>query len=392
MIHNVYGQDMARATREGLQQLRPGQRQFVLSRAGYAGAQRYAAFWTGDNSATWDHLRLNLTMVMNLGLSGFPFVGADVGGYKGNPSPELMARWMELGSLMPFYRNHTEKGDVPHEPWAFGDAVETASRLAIERRYRLMPYLYDLAHQASLTGAPLVRPLFWAFPAESANYTTEDQFMLGDALMAAPVLVQGQTARAVRFPAGTTWYDWDSGAAHPGGSSFNQAAPLESLPLFARAGAIVATHETEQWVGEKPANPLTIRIWPPLAGAVSETTIYRDNGRDLAWQDGDYLQTTVRVDATGPGLSVTVRPNHPAVHYREAAGNAWLSLRLEGPPRQLRLDGRPIELGRLAAAAEDSSVWDTPSGSQSAFWDAGHSCLSLRIPPINSASTLEIVP
>jgi len=162
--HDVYGMENSRATVEGLKTLDPNLRPFVLTRASYAGGQRYAATWTGDNSSTWNHLRMTTPMLENLGLSGFAFSGADVGGYAGTPSPDLLTKWIEIGAFQPIDRDHTAKGTAYQEPWVHGVAQENIRRRYIEERYRLMPYLYTTTEAMTRTGVPIVRPIFVDFP------------------------------------------------------------------------------------------------------------------------------------------------------------------------------------------------------------------------------------
>ena len=136
---------------------------FSLTRSGFAGIQRYAAVWTGDNTASWEHLRLSLPMLCNLGLSGVPFVGADIGGFWDDATPELYARWIQAGVLYPMIRGHSHRETRPNEPWEFGDEVEAVARGALRLRHELLPYLYTLFHEAATSGAPVLRPLLWAY-------------------------------------------------------------------------------------------------------------------------------------------------------------------------------------------------------------------------------------
>ncbi len=167
-MHNLYGQGMCMATRDGIRFAKPQERPFVLSRAGYAGIQRYAALWTGDNSSWWEHMAMSIPMLLGLGMSGVPFVGADAGGFQSNADGELFARWIAYAAFTPFFRGHSAIKTRPHEPWAFGPEVEGAARKAIEARYRYLPYTYSLFHTASETGTPPMRPLFWEFPDDDA--------------------------------------------------------------------------------------------------------------------------------------------------------------------------------------------------------------------------------
>jgi len=230
-IHNAYGLTMAQATYEGLMRLQPEKRPFILARAGYAGIQRYAFVWTGDNSATWDHLRLNLTMVLNLGLAGVPFAGADIGGYSYTPSPELFTRWMQMGAFLPFFRNHTEQGTAPQEIWAFGDKVEEISRRYLFARYRLLPMWYTLAYEAHEYGTPLVRPLVW-----NDALLSEDAFWLGDFLLVLPVLEEGKTVVTTKLPQGL-FYEWKTLRAYENEASLS--VTMEDIPLLFKAGSVL---------------------------------------------------------------------------------------------------------------------------------------------------------
>ena len=190
-IHNIVGLENARATYEGLLKLRPDERPFVLTRATYAGGQRYGFTWTGDNSATWNHLRLATQMVLNLGVSGISMVGADVGGFGSSPPPALLTRWVELAAFSPLCRDHAAKGTQPHELWANGPEQEAIRRRYIETRYKLLPYIYSLADESSRTGLPIMRPVFLDYPEifapNSGGFEHLDtEFLLGPSLLIAP--------------------------------------------------------------------------------------------------------------------------------------------------------------------------------------------------------------
>lgn len=324
-LHNEYGALMARASAEGLRRLRPGQRPVLLTRAGWAGVQRDALHWTGDNRSTWDHLRLSLQMVLGLGYSGVPFTGPDTGGFTGGPSPELFARWMQLSSLLPFFRVHSVLGSPPQEPFAFGPRVEALSRAALERRYRLLPYLYTAAWQATQTGAPLARAMAFAFPADRRFASTDDQFMLGDALLVAPVLERGARAREVLLPEGA-WHDFETGERYEGGRAVRCEAPLERLPLYARAGAVVPLWPVQQHVGERPLAELQLELRAyPGAG---ESLLYEDDGETPG---GPHRLS--RFERSARGLARRVEgalPGAPARVLVRAFGVDGPALRLRG--------------------------------------------------------------
>ncbi len=285
-IHDVYGMQNCRATFDGLKSLDPDLRPFVLTRAAYAGAQRYAVTWTGDNSSTWNHLRLATPMIENLGLSGFAFTGADVGGYAGTPTADLLTKWFEIGAFQPIDRDHAEKGSGDQEPWIGGPDHEAIRRRFVEARYELLPYLYTLAEEASRTGMPMVRPLFLEFPDATPDRHPIDidtpassEFMLGPDLLIAPrAYPDEQGPYTIELPQ-TSWYDYWSGekisepvakkaiandpAAILAASAMTLTVTpeLAKLPVFVRAGAILPIAPVVQSTGITPSGPLTLRVF-----------------------------------------------------------------------------------------------------------------------------------
>ena len=297
-VHNLYGYGMARASYEGLQTHLGGERPFVLTRSGYAGIQRWSACWMGDNSSLWEHLELTMPQLMNMGLSGVPFVGTDIGGFFGNASGELFARWMQLGVLTPFCRGHSVAGSERHEPWVFGPEVEAICREYMQLRYRLLPYIYSLFWQAAQTGAPMLRPLLYHFSDDPGTYQIHDQVLLGPSLMAAPIYHPGRTYRAVYLPRGE-WYDWWTGERLGNVESATPilaSAPLERMPLYARAGAIVPSGPAMRYADERPLDALTLDLFP----GDGEFALYEDDGHTFDYQQGQFCTTryTLRRDDT----------------------------------------------------------------------------------------------
>ncbi|MFJ2474717.1 glycoside hydrolase family 31 protein [Streptomyces sp. NPDC087659] len=265
--HNVYGLAMARAGYEALRRLRPEERPFLFSRSGWVGMQRYGGTWSGDVATGWPGLRASLSLVLGLGLCGVPYSGPDVGGFDGRPSPELFLRWFQLGSYLPLFRTHAAIGAGRREPWEFGARVLGHARAAMLERERLRPYFETLAHLARLTGAPYVRPLWWGVPADRALRDCEDAFLLGEALLVAPVLEPGADRRAVRLPRGL-WYDTVSGAAYEGPGQFLLDAPLSRIPVLARAGAVIPVR------GEEGGTEL--EVWAPAPGRTGGGLVVED--------------------------------------------------------------------------------------------------------------------
>ncbi|MGP3953053.1 glycoside hydrolase family 31 protein [Streptomyces sp. 7N604] len=236
--HNVYGLGMARAGYEGLRELRPEERPFLFSRSGWAGMQRYGGSWSGDVATGWPGMRASLALVMGLGLSGVPYSGPDVGGFTGSPSPELYLRWFQLAAWLPLFRTHSAVFAGRREPWEFGPEVLEHARVALRERERLLPYFVTLSHVAQRTGAPYVRPVWWSAPEDRLLRDCEDAFLLGDALLVAPVMEHGATRRAVRLPRGR-WYDTATGAAYEGPGQALVDAPLSRIPVLVRAGSVL---------------------------------------------------------------------------------------------------------------------------------------------------------
>jgi alpha-glucosidase len=281
--HNVYGMLMGRSSLEALETHRPGLRPVNIIRAGFAGAQRYAMSWTGDNASDWDHLRLSISMTLNMGLSGAPLTGPDVGGFRGDTTGELMTRWIQAACLLPFFRNHTSFETASQEPWSFGQPYEVINRLMIELRYRLMPYLYSVVAQCREYGWPIVRPIFTVEPYNPEIRSIDDSYLLGDAVLVAPVLQEGAVDRSLYLPAGQ-WYDFWSNELLDGEEHITVPAPLERLPLFIRAGAALPMWPEMQYAGEKTVETLVMRIYP----GEFETIMYEDAGEGLGYQQGDY--------------------------------------------------------------------------------------------------------
>ncbi|WP_324788532.1 glycoside hydrolase family 31 protein [Streptomyces sp. H51] len=267
--HNVYALCMARAAHEGLRELLPRERPFVFSRSGWAGMQRYGGTWSGGVATGWPGLRASLSLVLGLGLCGVPYSGPDVGGFDGNPSPELYLRWFQLGAFLPLFRTHAGVRAGHREPWEFGAEVLEHARAALVERRRLLPYFVTLAHVARRTGAPYVRPLWWGSPEDRALRDCEDAFLLGDCLLVAPVLGPGTERRAVRLPRGR-WYDTATERAYEGPGRVLVDAPLSRIPVLARAGAVIPVRGA--------GGGLELEVWAPDRGRAGGCLVVPDAG------------------------------------------------------------------------------------------------------------------
>ncbi len=341
-VHNAYVLTLLQATYEGLNQLRPGTRNFIIARGGYAGMQRYAALWTGDSASSWEFLQINVPMVLNLGLSGIPLSGCDIGGFAtsgeipngttsqpfvqngkvigGITNPELLTRWILVGSFLPWFRNHYDGYSKQfQEPYAYSPPVPQNCGYFIDLRYRMLPLYYSLMFENTQTGMPIARALFLNDPSDMEVYNhLDDQFFVGNDFLVAPILTQSETAspplpaqRNVYLPAGSNWYafmdnNFPLAAPVAGGTTvFNFNAPLSNppqflTPIYIRAGAILPMQESEQWVGQLPSNPLTFNIYP---GPDSSFNLYLDDGISTAVGN---RQTTISHSGTPTAQQVRV--------------------------------------------------------------------------------------
>ncbi|MBB5346149.1 glycoside hydrolase family 31 protein [Tunturibacter empetritectus] len=374
-IHNVYGMENSRATYEGLLRLKPNQRPFVLTRATYAGGQRYASTWTGDNSSSWNHLRMSTPMLLNLGLSGFSMAGDDIGGYAGSSTQDLLTKWIEVGEFNPIYRDHTEKFTADQEPWVGGAEVEAVRRKYIEDRYRLMPYLYTLAEENSRTGVPMMRPLFLEFPDATADKHPLDldaanQFMLGPDLLIAPApYPEAPDSYAVTFPP-VGWYDYWTGAKVAGSAreavavstgaalgvgalqSVKITPQVDVLPVFVRAGSILPFAPLVESTQEKPNGPLTLKVYP---GEGCAGSLYQDDGISFAYKEKDFLRVEYSCESTHDGLRLHVGA-------REGSFQPWWNgvevtiFGWNGAPGKITYGGQVIADSRFDGVAHSLTV------------------------------------
>ncbi|SEF62353.1 TIM-barrel domain-containing protein [Paenibacillus sp. UNC499MF] len=306
-LHNLYGMMMSKATYESLREQLDGERPFVLTRAGYSGVQRYAAVWTGDNRSFWEHMAMAIPMVLNLGLSGIPFTGPDIGGFAHHSTGQLLARWTQMGALFPFCRNHSVIDSVRQEPWSFGEETEAICRSYIELRYRWMPVLYTLFHEASRTGMPILRPLVLEYPHDPQVTNLSDQFLLGSSVLAAPVYRPDTEHRAVYIPEGE-WIDYWTGEKHTGPKHILAHAPLHIMPMYIKAGAVLAEEPLKQHADEETAAALTWNVYASAGRA--EGTVYEDDGITYGYEQGTYNVIRMSAEAADGGMKLAWTYEH----------------------------------------------------------------------------------
>ena len=369
-MHNVYGQQMSRATFEGLSRIRPNERPFVLTRASFAGGQRYAALWTGDSTSDWSSLRQSVAMLLGLGLSGFPFAGSDIGGFVGSPSGELYTRWLQFGVFCPFMRSHSDSSSPSKEPWVFGESDEAINKSAIELRYKLLPYIYNEMEHASETGVPALRPLFLEFPQDEHVAGIDDEFLFGDDLLIAPVLLEGATQRDIYLPEGD-WYNYWTGEQVKGGQTIHMPVTLKSIPMFVRAGGFIFSQPVVQSTDEMPGNPLEVLIAPAKS---SESWLYEDDGETPGYRDGHFMKR--QFSQTGDAQQTVIAISAPEGSYHPAQKELVLELWADHEPKNVSLKtGGKTSQEMILPRLTGSATTDPASG-----WSYGNGLLTIKNP------------
>lgn len=298
--HNIYGYNMVRATRQGILQANPDKRPFVLSRANFLGGQRYAATWTGDNASTWEHMKASIPMTLNMGLTGQAFNGPDIGGFARDCNAELLAHWTAIGVYFPFVRNHCSLEEVQQEPWAFGEKVEQVCRTAINRRYRLLPYVYTLFREASQTGMPVMRPVFMSDTQDNSLRSEQQAFMLG-----ADLLIVPRWAEKPALPKG----NWKKFTMEQGDDGYQAQLSL-------REGAVLPLANLCQNTEEYRTDSLTLLVNLDAKGTALGR-LYEDAGDGFGYRNGDYADYELKAKTEGKMLTVSLlqkagHRKHPA--------------------------------------------------------------------------------
>ncbi len=302
-VKNAYGLLMAKATYEGTKKLMNGQRPFVLTRAAYAGIQKYSAQWTGDNVSSDEHMLLGFRLLNSMGVSGVPYVGMDIGGFIGNPSPELFVRWMSLGVYSPLFRNHTHFGYNYREPWLFGEYNTDKIRKILEQRYQLLPYLYSSFYEAHTTGLPINRmlPIQYTHDEKVYDGKFENQFLFGNNMLIAPCS-SSQQVTEVYLPGINNWYKFGSDKIYAGSQSYYVPSPLEDLPVFVKAGAIIPMQSIVQNTKEKGDGILYLHVWKGTA--TTAFTYYEDDGETYSYETGNFYKRKIVYDAASNTLQL----------------------------------------------------------------------------------------
>jgi alpha-glucosidase len=304
-VKNAYGLLMARSTFEGTKRLMHGERPFVLTRASYAGVQKYSAQWTGDNVSSDEHMLLGIRLINSMGATGVPYVGMDIGGFMGNPSPDLFVRWMSVSAFTPLFRNHAHIDCNSREPWLFGDANTEKIRKILEQRYQLMPYLYSSFYQTHITGIPVNRmlPIDYTYDTNVYDEGYENQFLFGDNLLVCPA-ASTQSALSVYLPGTKQWYRLhNDDEQYAGGHVYNVRAPLTDLPVFVKAGAIIPMQCVVQNTKEKGDGTLYLHVWKGESG--SSFIYYEDDGETYQYEQNNFYKRTITYDPASNSLALS---------------------------------------------------------------------------------------
>lgn len=289
-FHNRYGFEMSRCSKEAQEELHPNERGFSMTRATYAGGQRYSSVWTGDNMSLWSQMRMSISMNANLGISGFSFVGNDVSGFGLDSSEELFIRWMEMGPFIPIFRNHSNMYTRRQEPWAFGPRAEKIAKKSIELRYELLPYIYDLYYISHKEGLPIFRPMIMEYEKDMNLLNMREQFMLGENMIVAPVLYEGERSKTVYLPKGS-WFNYFTRDKLQGGKWYKLPCELDEILVFVKEGSIIPTYNKKfRNVKERPKNIL-LKVF----GENAKGFHYNDDGHTMEYLEGKYTYMDIKV-------------------------------------------------------------------------------------------------
>lgn len=335
--HNVYGMQMVRATYEGMRKILKNKRPFTITRAGYSGLQRYASVWTGDNVASWEHLRLGNIQCQRLSMSGIPFCGTDIGGFSGEPDGELFTRWIQLGSFSPFMRAHSAGDTKEREPWSFGEPFTAINRNFIELRYRLLPYMYSAFWEHHRYGFPILRPVVMQEQDVLKNHFRQDEFTYGDKILVCPVLEPGQKSRRVYLPKGK-WYNFWTNEVITGGEEVEVPTPLETIPIFVKAGSVIPEYPVMQYVGEKPIEEVKLNVY--YSDYEANSFFFEDHGESFAYEQDIYSEKKFVVN--GEESSLTLNQSMEGLYTPRYDGYHFRVIGLPFTPTSITIDGKDI--------------------------------------------------
>ena len=336
--HNIYGMQMVRSTYEGLRKLMKNKRPFTITRAGYSGVQRYSSVWTGDNVASWEHLKLGNIQCQRLSISGISFCGTDIGGFSGEPDGELFTRWIQMGTFSPFMRAHSAGDTKEREPRSFGEPFTAINRKFIELRYRLIPYLYSAFWEHHRYGFPILRALVMQEQGVLLNHFRQDEFTYGDKILICPVMEPGQTSRMVYLPKGK-WYNFWTNELVDGGKELKVATPLETIPIFVKAGSVIPEYPVMQYVGEVEIEEVKLNIY--YSDYEVNSFLFEDYGETFAYEQDIYLEKKFVVN--GDSKMFTIQQSMEGLYTPRYDSYRFNLLGLPFKPSKIIADGKEMK-------------------------------------------------
>jgi len=379
-VHNLIGLWMQQSVYDAHQQYAPERRVFILSRAGFPGSQRYGtALWSGDVDKTFASLRKQVAIGLSVGLAGIPLWCSDIGGFGfgGECTSELYARWFEFSIFSPLCRPHGDQKEL-REPWQFGAEIESICRKYLQLRYRLLPYIYNAAHEACTTGIPIMRPLVLEYPTDPQVLNMADEYLFGSDILVAPILDEGAIERSVYLPRGS-WIDYWSEELHEGSQFITSEASLDTIPLFVRQGAIIPLGPHMQYSSQHPMDPLTLEIY---RGADRSLTLYEDDGESTAYQNGEYTETTFEVSKTDQEFICHVGQTLGKFPRCVSDRTMILNIHQQG------------QVAAVTGGAESVPALKSPEALGQAlagwFWDQRKQILTIKLSPTNKARTVRV--
>jgi alpha-glucosidase len=359
-LHNVYGLTWDKVVKEQFEKRNPNRRIFQMTRAAFAGLQRYTFGWTGDSGngndvlEGWGQLANQVAVGISAGLGGIPFWTTDISGYCGNITDfpamaELYTRWMQFGVFNPLSRAHHE-GNSAAEPWMFGEIAEKNSKAAIELKYQLFPYLYTYARQAHDTGLPINRGLFMEYPNDEEAVKVDDQFLFGEELLVAPVLKKGERVKRVYLPEGE-WIDFnDKQTVYLGGQRIAYRTPLDVIPIFVKKGSIIPQMPVMQYIHEKQDYPLLVHIFPHYEDESATFELYEDDGENLDYLKSVFSKTKFTCTTLSTGYSTEILPSDNGF-VQSSNRNIVLKYHINTKPRSVTMDGKALKQTKETALA-----------------------------------------
>ena len=392
-IHNVYGLAWDKVVTDQFNQRNPNTRVFQMTRAAYAGMQRYTFGWSGDSgngrdvTDGWDNLANQIPVGLSAGMGLVPFWTTDISGYCGDITDydefaELYVRWLQFGIFNPLSRVHHE-GNNAVEPWLFGEEAEKIAKNSIELKYQLHPYIYTYAREAYDTGMPIMRALVLEYPRDEEAANVQEEFLFGEEFLVAPVVKEGATSKKIYLPEGT-WIDYNNPQQeYEGEQTITYDAPLEVIPILVKKGAIIPKMPVMPYIGAMENTPMIFEIFP--SEITSEFTLYEDEGTTNDYKQGIFAKTLVENRTTSEGIEVVI--NAPEGSFRTEKRNFWVEIFMDKKPGKLSLDGKKIKKKRLSRLREN---WNTEFDESGYYYDKELKKLFVKLPDTKKTRTIKI--